>query len=161
MQLWANDIKHRHIICHWKWFFVTNKNLRSLPKDKASFGSSPLSTFWQFVSKCVFWNLVTFVVNQVYHYDRGIERNLLEPRVATKNSPETVDQQHFLKADPRASIACNGGSPQRMPLGSHYSVSSEAPHVAHAVVGLLESIDWPLVVSMPREEREREIEIGR
>ena len=134
--------------------------MKSLPEDKASFGSAP-AKFWQFVSKCVFWNLATIVANQGYHYDRGIEWNLLEPRVATKNSLDIVDQRHYLTVDPRSSIAGNGSSPRRMQLGSHCLVSSEAPRVVRAMVGWVESIDWHLAMSMLREERERDRDRAR
>ena len=80
---WANDSKYRHITYRWKWFFVTINNLRFLPKNKASFGSALLSKFWQSISKSVFWNPATFVVNGRYRYDHGIERNLMEAWDAT------------------------------------------------------------------------------
>ena len=38
-QVWANNIKHWHIIYHWKWFVATIKNSRSLPENKTLFGT--------------------------------------------------------------------------------------------------------------------------
>ena len=60
-------------------FLSRFKNLRSLPENETSFGLAPLSKFWQFVSKSMFDNLVTFTANGGHHYNRGDERNLLEP----------------------------------------------------------------------------------
>ena len=82
-QLWANDIKHEHVIHYWKWFFTTIKNLRSLPENKTSFGTDQLLKFWQFASKSVFWNPTTFIANWRHHYDEGDELNLLVPRTVS------------------------------------------------------------------------------
>ena len=79
-QLWANDIKHRHIIYYWKWFFATIKNLRSLPENKTSFGKDQLSKFWQFFLKNVIINPATFIASRKHHYDEGDELRLMEPR---------------------------------------------------------------------------------
>ena len=77
---WANDSKHKYIVYRWKLFFTTINISGFLPRNKALFGSAPLSKFWQFVSKSVFDNSVIFVANGRYRYDRGIERNFKEPR---------------------------------------------------------------------------------
>ena len=110
MWFWANDSKQRHIIYRWKWFFVMIKNLRFLPKNKASFGWALLSKFWQLVSKSVFKNLATFVANRGYRYDRGIERNLMEPRniinVHQRRRIEAILPRPF----PHASTTSVGGS---------------------------------------------------
>ena len=45
MWLFANDFKYRYIIYHWKEFFTTSKNLRSLSQNKAHFGSDQLTKF--------------------------------------------------------------------------------------------------------------------
>ena len=59
--------------------FATINNMRHLPEKKASFGLAPLSKFWQFTSKSVFWNPATFAMNRGYRYDCGVERNFIEP----------------------------------------------------------------------------------
>ena len=49
----TNESKHRHIIYHWKSFFVTINNAILLTQNKVSFGSDQISKFCQFVRKCV------------------------------------------------------------------------------------------------------------
>ena len=49
----ANEFKHKHIIYHWKSFFATNIDSRSLSKNKALFGLCLLSKFCHFARKSV------------------------------------------------------------------------------------------------------------
>ena len=49
----VNDSKYRHNIYRWKSFFAMIKNSRSLPQNKASFGSDLLAKFCYFVRKSV------------------------------------------------------------------------------------------------------------
>ena len=45
MWLFTNDTKHKQIIYRWKVFFITSLNSRSLPQNKALFGSDLLVKF--------------------------------------------------------------------------------------------------------------------
>ena len=141
MQLRANAIKHSHVIYRWKWFFAMIKILRSLLEDEASFGSAPLSKFWQFVSKSVFWNLATFVVNQGYHYDSEIDWNFMEPRVAAKTRWRRRIDVVLSWPSHAWSITSLGGTfaTERRPY--HSSWSSRARRMACVQRGRLEDTD--------------------
>ena len=53
-QLWANDIKHIHIIYHWKWFLATINNMTLLPENKALFGLAHNQSFDSLSRKAYF-----------------------------------------------------------------------------------------------------------
>ena len=118
MWFWANDSKHKHIIYHWKWFFATINNLRLLPENKASFGTDQLSKFWQFTSKSVLSNLVTFITNGRYRYDRGDERNLLEPWAIVNHGRRRQIKAIFSRPFSRATTTFVDGAPTTEKLPS-------------------------------------------
>ena len=130
--------------------------MRLLLENKASIGSAPLLKFWQFISKSVFDNPATFVVNGRYYYVRGDERNFMELRDATYGGR----RRRQAVAWPRAATTAKSVVPRRAKLLSSSSASSE-PITLALVWGWRSDVDdhteWPWVRD-PREEREIEIE---
>ena len=77
------DFKHRKIIYRWKVFFITSMNSRSLPQNKALFGSDQLTIFLFYTKMCAD-NLSIFYRNIGYHFEKVVEMGLLGPRVVVK-----------------------------------------------------------------------------
>ena len=83
-----NGIKHWQIICHWKVFFTTSMNSRSLPQNKALFGLNQIAKFRLHVNTCQ-WSGHFRQKQRVASWKRGWDKQD-DIKVGCYNSPETV-----------------------------------------------------------------------
>ena len=131
-------------------FFTMINDLRSLLKNKTSFGMDQLSKFWQFTSKSMFWNPTTFIENRGHHYDRGIEWNFMEPWNATHGRQDYAGKPRPLYAPlPRSTTGCSSPWSLTQPFrriwasvaGACHRPSTEAARSTMAVTWFIEERD--------------------
>ena len=168
----ANDSKHKHIICRWKSFFTTNKDSRWLPQSMAPFDSNLLSKFHHFAWKKRAYNSDTFVMNGGYHYNEVAKRNWLAPR----NGGRGGQRQCFMVAlscspHEQLSAVVGGTSATREQSPSHSAPSGsfqQARACQLVTATMIGSEPWVLRKERDRDpwreeviERERETGGGR
>ena len=105
--------------------------MRLLPENKVSFGSILLSKFWQFSSKSVIVNPATFFMNERYRYNLGVERNFMEPWVATHSGQSWPHEGNKSRPPTRTVTSSNGDVSTVAELGHAISAPSERPQPAH------------------------------
>ena len=127
----VNESKYRHIIYYWKSFFTTSIDSRSLPQNRAPFGSNQLSKFCYFA-----WKYAS-LIRALSSWTKGT--------IMTRR-PQGID----LHPKPSSKVAGEGGSTSWV-----HGLSTHSTPLSLAMLRLLR------IVSPPYLARSESSSVGR
>ena len=139
--IFANDFKYRHIIYHWKEFFITCMNLRLLPQNNAPFSSDPLAKFVIFCTKMHADDPGTFVRNKGYHFEEEAKMSVLGPWTSSGSCKRRCFAVILSRLPHMRSI-----------IGNDIALATKElpplPYFWHLLSSFLQRV-WPLSSSLP------------